>query len=112
MEHGGGTGRSLLISELMQVQELVRQLESHLDRPSPIEFCKSLARQILPSIERSISMAKMSDSEGQQRLAGTESPRSATESPCSANSNQAFKDRDRKEMSKKRYRATTPLYSY
>ncbi|XP_073115068.1 probable WRKY transcription factor 53 [Elaeis guineensis] len=102
MEHRAGGGGSLLVSELIQVQELVRQLEAHLDQPSPIEFCKSLARQILPSIERSISIAKMSDSEGQQRLAGTESPRSATESPCSENSNQAFKDCDRKEMSKKR----------
>ncbi|XP_008791438.1 probable WRKY transcription factor 53 [Phoenix dactylifera] len=102
MEHRTGGDRSLLISELIQVQELVRQLEAHLDQPSPIEFCKSLARKILPSVEKSISLARMSDSEGQKQLAGTESPRSATESPRSENSNQAFKDSDRKEMSKKR----------
>ncbi|KAG1346463.1 putative WRKY transcription factor 41 [Cocos nucifera] len=59
---------------------------------------------MLSSIDKSICMAKMSDSEDQQQqqLAATDSPRSATESPHSENSNQAFRDYDRKEMSKKR----------
>ncbi|XP_008775571.1 probable WRKY transcription factor 41 [Phoenix dactylifera] len=105
MENGAGSDRSLLVAELTQIRELARQMEAHLDQPCPIEFCKPLAEKILSSIDKSICMAKKSDSEGQQQqqqLAGTDSPRSATESPHSENSNQAFRDYDRKEMSKKR----------
>lgn len=109
MENETGSDRCLLVTELTQIQEMVRQLEAHLDQPGPNEICKSLSAKILSSMDRSICMAKISDSEGQQQHASTDSPRSATGSPHSENSNQAFRDYDRREMSKKRYKETPLL---
>lgn len=95
---GSSTGSELespLVAELARALELVRQLESHLSNPAPIDLCKSVAPEILSSIQRSILMVKSSDPDGEQQAAG-DSPRSESSSP-------AFKDHDRKELIKKRW---------
>ncbi|URD73084.1 WRKY transcription factor [Musa troglodytarum] len=94
---GSSTGSELegpLVAELARALELVRQLESHLSNPAPIDLCKSVAPKILSSIQRSILMAKSSDPDGEQQAAG--------DSPRSESSSLAFKDHSRKELIKKR----------
>ncbi|CAL9193475.1 unnamed protein product [Musa hybrid cultivar] len=94
---GSSTGSELespLVAELARALELARQLESLLSNPAPIDLCKSVAPEILSSIQRSILMAKSSDPDADQQAAG-DSPRSESSSP-------AFKVHDRKELIKKR----------
>ncbi|XP_072966585.1 probable WRKY transcription factor 53 isoform X1 [Typha angustifolia] len=92
-----GSDQSLLVAELCHIKELVRQLEDHMDQPSPIEFCKSLTPEINLSLEKSISMAKKSNS-----TCRMESPCSVIGSPRSETSDQPFKYHDPREKSKKR----------
>ncbi|WOL20494.1 putative WRKY transcription factor 41 [Canna indica] len=59
----------LLLSELVQVKELVMQLATHLHHQQPpLEFCKYLAPKILSSVDRLICRASSSNSEGKQQL--------------------------------------------
>ncbi|KAG6507610.1 probable WRKY transcription factor 41 [Zingiber officinale] len=95
MENGAGVeqGISPLMAELARALRLVQQLDSHLSCPSPAESCKSLAPDILSSIQKSILMAQSSN---------PGSPASAGGSPRSDSSSPAFRDQERKEMMKKR----------
>lgn len=95
MENRAGVeqGISPLIEELARALRLVQQLQSLLSRPSPPESCKSLAPDILFSIQKSILMAQSSK---------PGSPASAGGSPRSSSSSPEFQDQERKEVMKKR----------
>lgn len=108
MEKGTSWDLSLLLEELTQGDEQTGQLEAQLDEPSSAESCKQLAHQIRLRFKKAISMAKSINSEGLQQPpcpnnTSSGSPRSASGSPRSENSEKAFKEHERKEMSKKRY---------
>nr|AQU42896.1 WRKY1 [Anthurium andraeanum] len=99
MENVGAWDPSPLIGELTQGQELTRQLEALLDRPSPPEQWKSLVQSIQSALDKAISMAKSSS----DSPAGTDSPRSVSGSPRSESSDRAaLRDLERREMCKKR----------
>ncbi|XP_008783826.2 probable WRKY transcription factor 41 [Phoenix dactylifera] len=98
---------SLLLQVLTQGEEQTGQLEAQLDEPSSAELRKSLAQQIRFSFSKAISMAKSISSEGSQQPpcpnnTSSGSLRSASGSPRSENSERAFKEHERREMSKKR----------
>ncbi|CAL9152986.1 unnamed protein product [Musa hybrid cultivar] len=61
--------RSLLLAELARAQHLALQLVAHRDQHSPIESFKSLASNILSSIDKLIHIAGSSTSEAKQQLA-------------------------------------------
>ncbi|XP_009396561.2 probable WRKY transcription factor 41 [Musa acuminata AAA Group] len=61
--------RSLLLAELARAQHLALQLVAHRDQHSPIESFKSLASNIVSSIDKLIHIAGSSTSEAKQQLA-------------------------------------------
>lgn len=101
MENGGAWGSDMLISELAQGQELMRQLTALLEQsPAPVQ-CRSLVQRIQSSLEKAISMARSSSDSGGP-AAGGDSPRSVSGSPQSEDSGRMLKDQERREMCKKR----------
>ncbi|XP_074567832.1 putative WRKY transcription factor 41 [Curcuma longa] len=72
VEHG-----TPLMAELARALQLVRELESHLAHSTPADSCKSLAPEILYSIQKSILMVQSSslDSDGAP-------PSTTGDSPC------------------------------
>lgn len=108
MEKGTSWDLSLLLEELTQGEEQTGQLEAQLEEPSSAELRRSLAQQIRLRFNKAISMVKSINSEVSQQLpcpnnTSSGSPRSASGSPRSENSERAFKEDERREMSKKRY---------
>ncbi|RZS00449.1 hypothetical protein BHM03_00030133 [Ensete ventricosum] len=101
--------QSQLLAELARTQELVVQLEAHLDQHSPIESCKSLSSNILLSIEKLIHIAGLSTSEAKQLLpfpnTVPQDPllQSANKNASAANFNSVF-HRNCNYLSKKRCR--------
>ncbi|XP_058096093.1 probable WRKY transcription factor 41 [Magnolia sinica] len=106
MENAGEWEKSLVINELVQGQEFVKQLQMHLDPSSPAELRELLLGRILSSITKALSMLKSNDSEGDPQLTGpttnTDSPHSISGSPRSENSDRDCKDQERRDISKKR----------
>ncbi|RWW19882.1 hypothetical protein BHE74_00013428 [Ensete ventricosum] len=94
--------QSQLLAELARTQELVVQLEAHLDQHSPIESCKSLSSNILLSIEKLIHIAGLSTSEAKQLLpfpnTVPQDPllQSANKNASAANFNSVCRDRNTK----------------
>lgn len=86
----------MLVNELVQGHGLARELESQLS-PASIELCKSLAQDVLASIEKAIAMAKV------VAVATDHSPRSFTGSPHSEISEHPFRAEGRDMIPKKRY---------
>nr|WCZ69459.1 WRKY30 [Hemerocallis fulva] len=84
---------NMMVNELTHGQELVRQLEAQLSSASSVELCRSLAQEILTTIDKVISIAKNSCPNSPQ-LVG--SPRSEDDSEM------PFHTHDRKMGIKKR----------
>ncbi|XP_072974316.1 probable WRKY transcription factor 53 [Typha angustifolia] len=94
--------RGLLVTRLTEIQELVRQLEVHLDQSHPVELCKPLVSELQSSIGKSIRIAKDRKRKAAYLLSAAESPGSSGTSPRSEVSDQAFKHQDCIDTSKKR----------
>nr|AYU71100.1 transcription factor WRKY46 [Lilium regale] len=101
MDGGSETVQTLLVHELTRGHELLGQLLANLDQPTGNNPCKPLASEILLSIERALCIAKASILESPRMYpsyGGTDS----SVSPRSESSEQASKELERREMSKKR----------
>lgn len=91
-----------LVTELNQMKDLVRQFQIYLEQPSSsIEPCKDIASKMHLSIEKSLNFAK-SFGLGETRVSESDSLVSASGSPISESFDQAYKNKDGKEVSKKR----------
>nr|QRX38930.1 transcription factor WRKY33 [Lilium regale] len=101
MDGGSGTVQTLLIHELTRGHELLGQLLANLDQPTVTNPCKQLASEILLSIERALCIAKASILES-PRLNPSYGGTDSSVSPRSESSEQASKELERREMSKKR----------
>ncbi|XP_010925765.1 probable WRKY transcription factor 41 isoform X2 [Elaeis guineensis] len=107
MEKGTSWDISLLLEVLTQGEEQNRQLQAQLDDPSSAELSKSLAQQIQFTFNKAITMAKLIAADNSRQPpcpnnTSPGSPRSASRSPRSENSEKAFKEHEKKGMSKKR----------
>jgi hypothetical protein len=96
--NGGGRGNlQLLVSELCRVQELVRQLELHLQAPNTsVDMCRGLSAQIVALTDRSIGFVAAHFPDA------APSP-STTSSPLSDVSDQPFRTNTKKRKATARW---------
>ncbi|XP_042450438.1 probable WRKY transcription factor 41 [Zingiber officinale] len=92
VEHG-----TPLMAELARALQLVRELESHLAHSALADSCKSLAPEILYSIQKSILMVQSSSLDG-----GGTPPSTTGDSPCFENPCPLSEEHDCKQMKKNR----------
>ncbi|KAG1330347.1 putative WRKY transcription factor 41 [Cocos nucifera] len=114
MDRGTSWDLSLLLEVLTHGEEQIRQLQAQLDDPSSAELSKSLAQQIQFAFNKAISTAKLIGAGNSRQppcpnKTSCGSPRSASRSPRSENSEKAFEDHEQREMSKKR--STLPKWT-
>ncbi|KAL5989196.1 WRKY transcription factor [Asimina triloba] len=110
MEKLGEWEKSIVINELMQGQESVKQLQMHLDPSSPTELRESLVRRIWLSLAKAISMLKCKNDpdQGDPQLIGGGGPTNNTDSPHSfsgsphSHSENSDRDLERRDICKKR----------
>lgn len=98
VEHG-----TALMAELARALQLVRLLESHLANSAPTDFCKSLAPEILYSIQKSILMAQSSSFDGEGAP-----PSTTGHSPCCENPCPPSEGYDCRQMKKNRWESFSP----
>ncbi|CAM0951026.1 unnamed protein product [Alopecurus aequalis] len=100
---GNGGGSRLVMTELSNIKELVKQLDVHLGGCP--DLCKHLAAQIFAVTDKSISMIRSGNFDGRKRSAagaGIDSPSfPETPSPLSGVSNMPFKANKKRKMMEK-----------
>lgn len=96
--NGGGRGNlQLLVSELCRVQELVRQLELHLQSPdTSVDMCRALSAQIVALTDRSIGFVAA-------HFPDAAPTPSTTSSPLSDVSDQPFRTNTKKRKATARW---------